>query len=232
MTVDSADDGRDVVERVRDAILTGELSPGQRLVEAELTERLAASRGTVRQALLHLEGLGLVTRERNRGASVRAITLEEAVEVTEARAVLEGLCAAKAAANATGREREELTELGRTLERAVAAEDVIGYSNLVQDIHRLIRDLARQDTVADLLERLRYQSVRYHFSLALLPGRMPVGLREHLEVIEAVTRGSPEEAEAVMRDHLTNVIALLREIADRGLARAPLVRAHLRTRRD
>jgi DNA-binding GntR family transcriptional regulator len=50
--------------------------------------------------------------------------------------------------NATGREREELTELGRTLERAVAAEDVIGYSNLVQDIHRLIREMARQDTVA------------------------------------------------------------------------------------
>jgi DNA-binding GntR family transcriptional regulator len=81
VTVGSTDDGRDVVERVRDAILIGELSPGQRLVEAELTERFAASRGTVRQALLHLEGLGLVTRERNRGARVRAITLEEAVEV-------------------------------------------------------------------------------------------------------------------------------------------------------
>ena len=148
MTVDSTDDGRGVVERVRDAILTGELSPGQRLVEAELTERFATSRGTVRQALLHLEGLGLVTRERNRGARVRAITLEEAVEVTEARAVLEGLCAAKAAAGATDDEREELTELGRALERAVAAEDVIGYSNLVQDIHRLIREMARQDTVA------------------------------------------------------------------------------------
>lgn len=220
-----------VVDRVRDAILTGELSPGQRLVEAELTERFDTTRGTVREALVHLEGLGLVTRERNRGARVRAITLDEAVEVTEARAVLEGLCAAKAATGATDEERGELVELGRALQRAVAAEDVIGYSNIVQDIHRLIREIARQDTVADLLERLRYQSVRYHFSVALLPGRMPVGLREHLEVIEAVTRSSPQHAEAVMRDHLTNVIALLRELPERGLVRAPLVTSHHRTRR-
>jgi DNA-binding GntR family transcriptional regulator len=230
--IESTEGGSSVVERIRDAILTGELSPGQRLVEAELTERFETTRGTVREALVHLEGLGLVTRERNRGARVRAITLEEAVEVTEARAVLEGLCAAKAAAGATDDEREELVELGRALTRTVAAEDVVGYSNLVQDIHRLIREIARQDTVADLLERLRYQSVRYHFSIALLPGRLSVGLREHLEVIDAVTRSSPQEAEAVMRDHLTNVIALLRELADSGVARAPLIAAQHRARRD
>ena len=228
MLIDPSDEPSSVVERVRDAILTGELSPGQRLVEAELTERFETTRGTVREALVHLEGLGLVTRERNRGARVRAITLDEAVEVTEARAVLEGLCAAKAAASATDDEREELVELGRALERAVAAEDVVGYSNLVQDIHRLIREISRQETVADLLERLRYQSVRYHFSVALLPGRLSVGLREHLEVIDAVVRSHPEDAEARMRTHLMNVIALLRELPDRGLARAPLITAQHR----
>jgi DNA-binding GntR family transcriptional regulator len=230
MMTDVIDEGSSVVERVRDAILTGELAPGQRLVEAELIERFETTRGTVREALVHLEGLGLVTRERNRGARVRAITLDEAVEVTEARAVLEGLCAAKAAAGATDDEREELVELGRALTHAVQAEDVVGYSNLVQDIHRLIREIARQETVAGLLERLRYQSVRYHFSVALLPGRLSAGLREHLDVVDAVARSSPQEAEAVMRDHLTNVIALLRELPDRGLARAPLIAAQHRPR--
>jgi DNA-binding GntR family transcriptional regulator len=225
VAVDAQDKGEDlsVVARVRDAILTGELAPGQRLVEAELTERFGATRGTVRQALVHLEGVGLVTRERNRGASVRAITLDEAIEITEARAVLEGLCAAKAATAATRQERDELKALGRTLEEAVGADDIVRYSDLVQDIHRRIREIARQHTVAELLERLRYQSVRHHFRVALLPGRPAVGLREHLDVIDAVTRGTPDEAEAVMRRHLISVIAALRELAERGLVRTPLV---------
>jgi DNA-binding GntR family transcriptional regulator len=139
------------------------------LVVAELTERYGVTRGAVRQALMSLEGEGLVERERNRGARVRSISLDEAIEITEARAVLEGLCAAKAAVKATRRERDELRRLGDVMADAVAAEDVMRYSSTTQDLHRYVREVARQQTVADLLDRLRYQSVRYHFSVALLP---------------------------------------------------------------
>jgi DNA-binding GntR family transcriptional regulator len=214
-----------LLDRLREDILLGELGPGQRLVEAELTERFGATRGAVRQALIQLEGEGLVQRERNRGAKVRSVTLDEAIEITEARAVLEGLCAAKAAVRATDDEREHLRELGRQMTEAVAAEDVVRYSGLAQDIHRSVREFARQHTVADLLERLRYQSVRYHFSVALLPGRPSVGLAEHLEVIEAVVSGQSGEAEAIMRRHLESVIDALRELGDRPGAQQPLLRS-------
>jgi DNA-binding GntR family transcriptional regulator len=217
-----------LLDRLREDILLGELGPGQRLIEAELTERFGATRGAVRQALIQLEGEGLVQRERNRGAKVRSVTLQEAIEITEARAVLEGLCAAKAAERATDDERAHLRGLGRQMTEAVEAEDVVRYSGLAQDIHRSVREIARQHTVADLLERLRYQSVRYHFSVALLPGRPSVGLVEHLEVIEAVVGGRGDEAETIMRRHLESVIDALRELGDRPGGQQPLVRSATR----
>lgn len=207
--------GQAVVDDVRDAIVQGELLPGQRLVEADLAQRFQAPRAAIREALVQLESEGLVERQRNRGAWVRPITLEEAIEITEARAVLEGLCAAKAAAVITDDEREELRTLGSDMQQAVADGDVLRYSDLTQEIHIAIRRIAAQKTVASLLDRLRTQSVRHHFSLALLPGRPAVGLKEHLEVIDTVISGDPDLAEATMREHLMSVGDALRQLAER-----------------
>ncbi|GGI04086.1 GntR family transcriptional regulator [Egicoccus halophilus] len=222
--------GRPLVACLRDDIMLGVLGPGQRLVEAELTERYGVTRGAVRQALMSLEGEGLVERERNRGARVRAISLDEAIEITEARAVLEGLCAAKAAQNATGRERAELRRLGEDMAAAVLAEDVMRYSTATQDLHRYVREIARQQTVADLLKRLRYQSVRYHFSVALLPGRPSVGLAEHRGVIESIVSGDADVAEDVMRRHVFSVIDALQALAGRSGDGLHLASAHGGTR--
>lgn len=200
---------------IRNAILQGQYSSGQRLIEAELTAQFQATRGAVREALVQLDGEGIVERERNRGARVRPISVEEAIEITEARAVLEGLCAAKAAAGMVEAERQSLRAIGERMRDAVVGGDVVTYSSVAQDLHTRVREIARQATVAALLERLRYQSVRYHFSVALLPGRPAVGLQEHLDVIEAITCGSPDEAEASMRSHLLSVIDALRQIAER-----------------
>jgi DNA-binding GntR family transcriptional regulator len=227
MTRDSTDDGapRSLATLMRNAILQGQFSPGQRLIEADLTTQFKVTRGAVREALVQLDGEGIVERERNRGARVRPISLEEAVEITEARAVLEGLCAAKAAAGMTPEERQSLREIGARMRVAVEAGDVVTYSSVAQELHTRVREVARQATVAGLLERLRYQSVRYHFSVAGLPGRPGVGLQEHLDVIEAISGGSPEEAETAMRNHLQCVIDALRQLAELGGTQPLLVNA-------
>ncbi len=214
-TPSSRVDDDSLTARIRDAILRGDLAPGQRLVEAELTSQFGASRGSVRQVLVQLEGEGLVERERNRGARVRAVTLEQAIEITEARAALEGLCAAKAAVRMSDAERDALRDLGETMRAAVADGDVVGYSALAQDIHARVREYSQQTIVSDMLERLRYQCVRFHFSVALMPGRPKEGLEEHLRVIEAVVSGDPGEAEREMRDHLLVVTDALRELGSR-----------------
>jgi DNA-binding GntR family transcriptional regulator len=201
-----------VVTAVRDGIMQGRYAPGQRLPEADLVSLYQASRGTVRTALARLESEGIVLRERNRGARVRPISLAEAVEITEARAVVEGLCAAKAATRIGTDEQRALRGLGAELSAAVAPADVPTYTRVNQQVHRAIRDISGHETAGVLLDRLRTQSVRYHYTVALLPGRPAVGLREHLEVIEAVCSGDPDIAEAAMRRHLLSVVDALRQL--------------------
>src|SRR3712207_5403365 len=94
--------------RLREAIVHGELAPNQRLVEADVSSMFHLPRGAVRSALLRLEHEGLVEREPHRGARVRQITEQEAVEILQTRAVLEGLAARHAAMNRTQGDAAEL----------------------------------------------------------------------------------------------------------------------------
>ena len=84
-------------DALREAIVRGEIAPNARLVEADVSTEFAMSRGAVRTALIRLEQEGLVVREPHRGARVRPVSDEEAVEILEARAVLEGLAVRMAA---------------------------------------------------------------------------------------------------------------------------------------
>lgn len=203
-----------LVTAIRQAILVGEFNPGQRLIESELSQRFQASRGTVREALALLENEGLAAREANRGAWVRPVSKDEAIEITEVRAVLEGLCAARAATRASVADRKTLRELGTAMQAAVKRGDVVTYSEVSQEVHLRIREISGQGTAADVLNRLRYQSVRYQFSVALLPGRPSVGLKEHLAIIKAVTSGQADVAEHTMREHLESVIGAIAELPE------------------
>jgi DNA-binding GntR family transcriptional regulator len=198
-----------VADALRDAIVDGEFAPNQRLVEADLSERFGASRGSVRTALLQLTSEGLVERVQNRGARVRAVSLTEAIEITEVRMVLEGLCAAKAAERLTDDDRERLRGVGTAMQEAVASGDLLGYSELNQQLHELIRTLGGQATAQAILERLRGQNVRHQFRLAMHPGRAAVSLPQHLEIIDALCAGDPDAAETAVRRHLRSVIDAL-----------------------
>ncbi|WP_375489367.1 GntR family transcriptional regulator [uncultured Jatrophihabitans sp.] len=209
-TSTSATDQFAVADGIRAGILDGEFAPGQRLVEAELTARFGASRGAVRAALVDLAHEGIVERIVNRGARVRTVSLDEAVEITEARMVLEGLCAAKAAERITDDEIRELRALGEQMRAAVAAGEVMTYSQLNQRLHNRVREISAQPVAADLLGRLRAQNVRHQFRLALRPGRPQVSLPEHLAIIDEVCSHNPDAAERAARRHLTSVIEALR----------------------
>ena len=199
-----------LLDRLRIAIYRGELAPGQRLVESELAQKYDTSRGAVREALALLQNEGLVTRQRNRSAWVRPITVEEAIEILEVRAVVEGLCAAKAAANATKDDHRELHALADEMTDAVKHGDVLNDSRISDLVHAKIREVASQQTAAGIINRLRHQGVRYQFHVSLLPGRLAQGLSEHLGIIDAVIAGDPAKAEQLTRDHFAAVMDAVR----------------------
>jgi DNA-binding GntR family transcriptional regulator len=202
-----------VVVAIRDAIVRGDFVPNQRLVEADLSAQFSASRANVRAALIELANEGLIERVQNRGARVRAVSIEEAVEISEVRMMLEALCAAKAAERITDEEIAELRQLGTDMRDAVAHGDVVGYSGLNQRLHRRVREISGQRTAAQVLERLRGQSVRHQFRLAMRPGRPSISLPEHLAIIDGICAHDAEKAQGAARAHLESVIKALREPA-------------------
>jgi DNA-binding GntR family transcriptional regulator len=201
---------RDVTAAIREAIVRGEFAPNQRLVESDLAEQFGAGRGGVRTALVELAHEGLVERIQNRGARVRAVTVAEAIEISEVRMVVEGLCAAKAAELVSDPQIAELRALGEAMRIAVARGNVLEYSELNQTLHRRVVEISGQGTAAEVLERLRAKNVRHQFQLALVPGRPSVSVLEHLAIIAGICDRSPQHAEAAARQHLISVIAALR----------------------
>jgi DNA-binding GntR family transcriptional regulator len=206
-----------LLDKLRMAIYHGEFTPGQRLVESELSQKYETSRGAVREALALLQNEGLVIRQRNRSAWVRPVTLSEAIEITEVRAVVEGLCAAKAAARATKADHRELRRMAEEMTEAVKRGDVLTDSRISDEIHAKIRAIAGQVTAARILDRLRYQDVRYQFHVSLLPGRLVQGHKEHMDIIDAVIAGDPVAAEQITRDHFASVIDAMRRLQDANL---------------
>jgi DNA-binding GntR family transcriptional regulator len=191
----------------------GSLSPGERLIEEELAERLAFSRGAVRAALMRLGHEGLVVRERDRGARVRRFTVEEAIEILEARAALESLAAGYAALRRTDAEARELQSLVAGMERLQRSGELLAMSERNAAMHRRILEISRHDVAYDICARLHSQVVRFQFRTVLAPGRSTKSLAEQRAIVEAIAAGDRRRAERAMREHPTKVAAALTAVA-------------------
>lgn len=204
----------DVVSQLRADILAGGFAPGERLVEMQLCERYQVGRAAIRLALVELDTEGLVDREANRGATVRRISVREAVQITEARAALESLIAAAAAREATDEERAELLDIEAQMRDAVGRGAYLEYSDLNALLHRRVREISRHEVAGDLVAMLRNRSARHQYRLALMPGRPAESLEQHAAIIRAVVRADEAGAAAAMNAHLLSVIDVLRHWGD------------------
>jgi DNA-binding GntR family transcriptional regulator len=194
---------------IRRAILAGDYAPGQRLIEAELCEEFGASRFMVRVALQELTNDGLIEMQRNKGARVRAVPVEEALEIVEVRMALEAMSAARAAKLASPEDVADLTDIAERMRSAVEMAELLTYSELNARLHSTIQRISANATCTRTLERLRGQVVRHQFALSLQPGRPAVSLVQHEEVVAAIVARDPEAADAAMRRHLISVIEQL-----------------------
>jgi DNA-binding GntR family transcriptional regulator len=205
-------DELEVADALRDAILSGDYVAGQRLVEADLCERFGATRFVIRTALQSLSSQGLVEVRRHQGARVRVVSIEEAIEITEVRRALEGLCAARAAEHATAKDRTELRRIVKEMKSAAKGGEPLHYSELNGALHSAIRRIAGHETSSRIIEQLRGQMVRHQFHLAMVPGRPQVSLPQHEAIVAAIVARDPVAAEDAMRRHIDSVLASLREL--------------------
>jgi len=202
---------------LRAEILDGTFAPGERLTEIALSERYSVGRGAVRAALVELRAEGLVDIEPNRGAVVRRITLGEAIEIAEARRVLETLLAARAASSDDVVGKQSLLEIIDEMRSTVTSGNNARYSELNRLLHKRIWELSGHGVAEDLVANLRDRSARHQFRLAVMPGRTEESLQQHAAIVDAIVAGDSEAAEGAMRDHMTSVIDVLSRWSDLGV---------------
>ncbi|SIS97328.1 GntR family transcriptional regulator [Alicyclobacillus vulcanalis] len=198
--------------RLRNAIIDGTLMPSQRLVEMDLARWLGASRATIRTVLARLEQDGLVERERYRGARVRHVSHDEAVEILEVRMALECLIARYAALRATDEDVAKLEDILAWMRRHYEGQDLLSYSDGNAKLHRCIAEISRHHTARRLLDTLNSQSVRYQYRTILAPNRSRASMEEHEAIVRAIRARNPDVAEQTMRIHLSRVCDTLREM--------------------
>jgi DNA-binding GntR family transcriptional regulator len=188
-------------ERVREAILEGELHPGVPLVEVQLAERFGVSRTPVREVLRRLEQDGLLRRA-DRGLVVRERSPEEILDIYEVRIVLESSAARAAAQRHTDFDRIRLVRLLQA-GRAADPTDPPALVRVNNDFHRGIWDASHNETLQDLLGRLTMHLLRYPATTLAAPGRWEQALHEHESLVEAVAARDADRASRIAAAHFT-----------------------------
>lgn len=198
------------VALIKEAIRDGRLAPGQRLVATDLATDLAISGGTLREALRKLTGEGLVVVEPHRGAVVRRLDAADIREIFELRAVIEGL-AARLAAERAKTDPAIGAEIMAAAEatRATTALGLAAYVVANARFHKLVYLASGRERLAALADQLSLPIDRLRNRGLADPNAMVASAADHCAVAAAVAGGRAEEAESLMRSHVTRSACLV-----------------------
>jgi DNA-binding GntR family transcriptional regulator len=193
-----------VKEHIIEAVLSGELKPGDRIVESSMARQLGVSQAPVREAIRDLVLLGFLESEPYRGTSVRSFTPEELWETYTVRAALESLAARLAAEHITQADTEALQRILDEMMEAAHQQDQDRLVQLDNHFHEKILQISRNKTLYQLWKTLQFGTwsiVTYRISSyepAYLAAR-------HEQLLDALRSGDPERAMHVMQHHIEDM---------------------------
>jgi DNA-binding GntR family transcriptional regulator len=220
-------DRKSIAQQVREILIqrigSGELRPGDRVVEAKLAEELQISSIPVREAIRELVAIGVLEFAPRRGAWVREVSLAEVIESLEVRAELDRLAAKRAAVKLRGR----CGKLRATVPRIVAAakkRDFVAFQEHNQAFHRLIVEAAENRALLRVWGSLAFD-VHTRVIMDFLASVDPIELAtEHEAIAEALDRGDGKRAGALLASHANHLVRYLRkEIAKQKKLGKPVV---------
>ncbi len=204
---------RDVVfNTLRQAILRGELKPGERLMEIQLANKLGVSRTPVREAIRKLELEGLVLMIPRKGAEVADIVEKGLKDVLEVRKALEGLSVRLACDRITKREIEDLRLAAEEFKRSLKRRDITEIAEADVRFHDIIYVATDNQKLIQLLNNLREQMYRYRVEYLKNEKVYPQLIMEHEALISNIVSRSTEEAAIIMNKHIDNQVAAVMDV--------------------
>lgn len=200
-----------IVDDLQNKIINGQLKPGQRMVEAELCERMGISRSPLREAFRVLESQGFLAHEPRKGMHVSRVSLKELENIYVIRANLESLATNLAIKKGDPQTLKELKKLHHEMILAAEDEDTGNYHRLNLKFHGILTEASRNPRLTELIDTFVKQTNRYRIVVFATPGKLQASIQNHEELIRSFEKGDAQEAERVRKSAILNNIAVLRE---------------------
>ncbi|WP_285764799.1 GntR family transcriptional regulator [Biformimicrobium ophioploci] len=192
-------------ESLRGEIVEGNIAAGSKISEPELAKRFQTSRGSLREALMRLESLGLLERRVNVGARVVELDGRGLLELYEVREALEGMACRLAAENMNQAEIDGLRAVMEEHEQQSELQAGTAYFQPEGDFDfhfRIVQGSGNQLLIDTLCNRLYYRVRMYRYQLGMASPRAKRAFREHMHIIDAIEARDGELAEILMRRHI------------------------------
>ncbi len=194
---------RDIVfKTLREAIITGELKPGERLMEIKLANELGVSRTPVREAIRKLELEGLVIMTARKGAEVAPINEKDLMEVLEIRKTLEGLACELAAENATKAKINQFKEINEKILQAINEENIEEITKNDVEFHEAIYAITNNRRLVQMLHQLKEHIFRYRLEYIKDMKNKETIVDEHTRIIEAIATNDSKTAKKEIEKHI------------------------------
>ena len=201
----------ELLSRLRDLIIDGDLVPGEKVPEKDLCARFGISRTPLREALKVLANEGLVTLTPNRGATVTALTIEDLEETFPVMGALEALAGEMAALRITDGEIAGIRNLHEAMVAHYQRGELAPYFKLNQKIHEAILEAAGNPTLAGLHRSLASRVRRARFVANMSAERWAKAVAEHEEILAALQARAPEGLGLILKRHLANTFETVKE---------------------
>jgi DNA-binding GntR family transcriptional regulator len=208
-----------VARKLREAIMSGNLKPGQRLVERELCEMMGVSRPSIREALRLLEADGLVNTVPHRGPMVSTISLEEARQLYAARAVLEGFAGRECARLHDPAVVRKIGEALGRLKIALAESDMIAVLEAKTDFYAALIGGCQNAFIERMLKPLHDRITLLRITSMSHPKRVNKSLREVTAIWRAIQSGDEDLAERCCVDHIKAAAIAALDMIERSMVK-------------
>ncbi len=192
-----------ILETIREAILKGNLKPGEKVAEPELAERFGISRTPIREAFRQLESEGYLTVIPRKGAVVTALSERDVQEFYAVKSILEGYAAELAAKNLTDKELEKLEAINEKLKQLAKESDVKAFYRVHNEFHETFLKAADNSKLYELIQQLGMKFSRLRLASLSVSGRMAISVAEHDKLLDAFRRHDGKAAEDLVKKTAT-----------------------------
>jgi len=190
-----------IVSSLRESIIRGDLSPGQKITEPELAEKLGISRTPIREAFRQLESEGYLTVIPRRGAVVSSVSKKEIQDFFELKSLLEGYASRKAAPKIVERDIARLIRINDQLEVLAREKDVPAFFKKNNEFHSMLISFCGNDKLLEIWSNQVRRFIKFRIQALSAPGRLMDSVNQHRDIIDALSRKDGPLAESMVYRH-------------------------------